>query len=204
MAGKRSRDLTCGAIAVGTFVLLAMVVCSRAQSGASWVLPSGLRCCGVGSFLPFGRSLAQAPPPTGKPREHSFWYRWVVSSNSPMASALVARPSGPSGLRFPIPSFRDPNLKEPRRPKGYAVRGLAQEQRTAVPCHHRSFAGCRGSGACRRGAGGGSRHCLLQQRLRALAGHVVLAGVPYFLTARQGDGRSRQPLARHRASDGGC
>jgi RND superfamily putative drug exporter len=80
MAGRRIEETSrAAAIAVGTFVLLAMIgVFTGLQLGAALGLAFVIAALVVGgSFLPFGRSLrTHIPHHRVKPREQQFWYRW--------------------------------------------------------------------------------------------------------------------------------
>ncbi len=80
MAGRRIEETSrAAAIAVGTFVLLAMV---GVFTGLKLVAALGLGFVIAvlvvgGSFLPFGRSLRKhIPHHRVKPRDQQFWYRW--------------------------------------------------------------------------------------------------------------------------------
>ena len=79
-AGRRIEETSrAAAIAVGTFVLLALVgvftgLNLLAALGVAFVIAAAVI---GGSFLPFGRSLRKhLPHRVVKPREQHFWYRW--------------------------------------------------------------------------------------------------------------------------------
>jgi putative drug exporter of the RND superfamily len=79
-AGRRIEETTrAAAVAVGAFVLLAMVgVFTGLALGAALGLAFVLAALVMGgSFLPFGRSLRKhVPHHHARPREQQFWYRW--------------------------------------------------------------------------------------------------------------------------------
>ncbi|HSB85068.1 MAG TPA: MMPL family transporter, partial [Ilumatobacteraceae bacterium] len=79
-AGRRVEETTrAAAVAVGAFVLLAMVgVFTGLALGAALGLAFVLAAVVMGiSFLPFGRSLRKhLPHHHARPREQQFWYRW--------------------------------------------------------------------------------------------------------------------------------
>lgn len=79
-AGRRIEETTrAAAVAVGVFVLLAMVgVFTGLALGAALGLAVVVAAVVMGaSFLPFGRSLRKhLPHHHARPREQQFWYRW--------------------------------------------------------------------------------------------------------------------------------
>ena len=146
MAGRRIEETSrAAAIAVGAFVLLAMVgVFTGLKLGAALGLAFVIAALVVGgSFLPFGRSLRKhIPHHRVKPREQQFWYRWSrLIQRRPwppllvgvvilvlLAAAAVLDP--PRIRRHREPEGR-PDGAQGVRPDGRGLR--PRKQRTAVP-----------------------------------------------------------------------